>query len=119
MGEPDLALHEFLRIAEHFVRRPPSISGRPLALQKAAMACRITVVRDTDRCLVYLAGNLTVAQVPELLDVCAGGRGLEFNLADLMAADTAGIEALQHLRDRGATLVGAAGYIQLKLDTPT
>ena len=60
---------------------------------------------------------MSVAQVPELLEACAGALPIEINLADLVSADPAGIEALQRLRDRGATLVGAPGYIQLKLDS--
>ena len=65
-----------------------------------------------------LAGRLTVAQVPELLQECAEGGPLRLDLTDLLSADPAGIEALQRIRAAGATLVGAAGYIQLKLDSP-
>jgi hypothetical protein len=36
-----------------------------------------------------------------------------------VSADVAGIEALQRLRGKGATLVGAPGYLQLKLDSPS
>ena len=39
-------------------------------------------------------------------------------MTELVSADMAGIEALQRLRDEGSTVVGAAGYLQLKLDTP-
>ena len=46
-----------------------------------------------------------------------GPGALELALTDLVSADSAGIEALQHLRARGATLAGAPGYIQLKLDS--
>ena len=42
---------------------------------------------------------------------------LELDLTDLVSADAAGIEALQRIRAQGATLVGAPGYIQLKLDS--
>jgi hypothetical protein len=79
--------------------------------------CWIGVVQQTDRRLVRLAGRLSVAQVPELLEACAEVLPIELNLADLVSADAAGIEALQRLRGRGATLVSAPGYLQLKLDS--
>jgi ABC-type transporter Mla MlaB component len=79
--------------------------------------CWIGVVQQTDRRLVRLAGRLSVEQVPELLQACAEVLPIELNLADLVSADVAGIEALQRLRGQGATLVGAPGYLQLKLDS--
>ncbi len=82
-----------------------------------AVDCWIGVVQETDRRLVRLAGRLSAAQVPELLEACANGSLLEIDLRDLVSADAAGIEALQRLRTRGATLVGAPGYLQLKLDS--
>lgn len=83
------------------------------------MDCWIGVAQEADRRVVRLAGRLTVAQVPELVGVCAGPGAVELDLTDLVSVDSAGIEALQHLRARGATLAGAPGYIQLKLDWPT
>ena len=59
------------------------------------MDCWIGVVTENDRRVVRLAGRLSVAQVPELLTVCADSRILELDLTDLMAVDVAGIEALQ------------------------
>jgi len=44
---------------------------------------------------------------------------VELNLSDLISSDAAGIEALQGLRSQGALLVGAPGYLQLKLDSPS
>ena len=64
-----------------------------------------------------LAGRLSVEQVPELLGVCSDGPPTQIDLTDLVSADVAGIEALQGLRKRGATLMGAPGYLQMKLDT--
>ena len=58
-----------------------------------------------------------MAQVPELLNACAETFPLQIELADLVSADAAGIEALQRLRGLGATLVNAPGYLQLKLDS--
>ena len=59
-----------------------------------------------------------MAQVPELLRACGAPGTLQLDLTDLVAADIAGLEALQRARERGALLVGVPGYIQLKLDTP-
>jgi hypothetical protein len=80
--------------------------------------CWIGVHHQTERRVVRLAGRLSVAQVPELLGTCAGDGPVEIDLTELVSADMAGIDALQRLRGRGATIVGAAGYIQMKLDTP-
>jgi hypothetical protein len=79
--------------------------------------CWIGVVTTGDRRVVRLAGRLSATQVPELLTVCAEGGTLELDLSDLVSADVAGIEALQRVRVKGATLVGTPGYIQLKLDS--
>ena len=65
-----------------------------------------------------LAGRLSVAQVPELLESCAQSLPIELDLTDLVSADPPGIEALQRLRNKGASLVGAPGYLQMKLDSP-
>lgn len=93
-------------------------SGRGLGLaSNHDVDCWIGVAQQGGQRLVRLAGRLSVAQVPELLEACAGALPIEINLADLVSADAAGIEALQRLRDRGCTLVGAPGYIQLKLDS--
>ena len=72
---------------------------------------------ETDRRLVRLAGRLSVAQVPELLGACANVTSIQLDLTDLVSVDVAGIEALQRLRDQGAELTGAPGYLQLKLDS--
>jgi hypothetical protein len=87
--------------------------------------CWIGVTQEGDRRLVRLAGQLGDAQVPELFHACGtcepGARGyaLQLDLTELVSADAAGIEALQRVRDSGATLLGASGYIQLKLDACT
>ena len=82
------------------------------------MDCWIGVVQEVDRRVVRLAGQLSGAQVPELLEACAEGGRLQLDLSDLVSADMAGIDALQRVRAAGANLVGVPGYIQLKLDSP-
>ena len=64
-----------------------------------------------------LAGRLSAAQVPELIEACAQALRVEIKLTDLISSDPAGIEALQALRSQGFVLVGAPGYLQLKLDS--
>lgn len=86
-------------------------------LCSAFVDCWIGVVQEMDRRVVRLAGRLCVAQVPELLRACAEGGPLQLDLTDLVSADMAGVEALQRVRARGASLVGVPGYIQLKLDS--
>ena len=83
------------------------------------MECWIGVITEVDRRVVRVAGRLGVAHVPELLSACDGAGKLELNLTDLSSADNAGIEALQRVRRKGATLVGTPGYIQLKIDSLT
>jgi hypothetical protein len=79
--------------------------------------CWIGIVTEGDRQIVRLAGRLSAAQVPELLTACADQAGIELDLTDLLSADPSGIEALQRLRRKGATLSGTPGYIQLQLHT--
>ena len=83
------------------------------------MECWIGVITEVDRRVVRVAGRLGLAHVPELLTACDGDGALELNLTDLASADNAGIEALQRVRRKGATLVGTPGYIQLKIDSLT
>jgi hypothetical protein len=82
--------------------------------------CWIGVVRESDRRVVRLAGRLSAAHVPEFLRACAEERSLELelDLTDLVSADMTGIDALQRIRGAGASLTGAPGYIQMKLDSP-
>jgi hypothetical protein len=72
-------------------------------------------VDESDRRIVRLAGRLGEAQVPELLMACGEASPLELDLSDLLSADAAGLEALQRVQARGATLVGVPGYFQLQL----
>jgi hypothetical protein len=87
--------------------------------EEDAVDCWIGVITEVDRRVVRLAGRLSAAQVPELLTACAESGAVELDLTDLVSADGAGITALQRLRAQGAALVGTAGYIQLKLDSPS
>jgi CheY-like chemotaxis protein len=66
---------------------------------------------------VRLAGRLTDAQVPELLQACENHPLVDLNLVDLLSADAAGIDAMRRLRSGGAKLIGTNGYIQIKLDS--
>ena len=78
--------------------------------------CWIGVVQEGDRRIVRLAGHLSDVHVPELLQVCSDASKLDLNLTELISADAVGIDSLLRLRAAGATLTGAHGSIQLKLD---
>jgi hypothetical protein len=80
--------------------------------------CWIGVAREGEFRVVRLAGRLSAAQVPELLWACQDDDSVKIDLADLISVDVAGIDALQRIREKGAILTGASGYIQLKLDSP-
>ena len=70
---------------------------------------------DANRRLVRVAGDLSVAQVPDLLEACADSLPVQLNLTDVVSVDVVAIEALQQLRSKGALLIGARRYLQLKL----
>jgi len=72
-------------------------------------------VDDANRRLVRVAGDLSVAQVPDLLEACADSLPVQLNLTDVVSVDVVAIEALQQLRSKGALLIGARRYLQLKL----
>ena len=91
--------------------------ARVLPFDAAVVDCWIGVTQEKDQRIVRLAGRLAEAQVPELLQACAGAEALQLDLTDLVSADAAGLEALQRVRARGALFVGVPGYIQLKLDS--
>jgi hypothetical protein len=80
--------------------------------------CWIGVEEHDGRRIVRLAGEFRMEQVIELLTVCDPDRDPgELDLSELVWADTAGLEALQRLRNRGVSFVGTPAYIQLKLDS--
>ena len=81
------------------------------------MDCWIGVVEGTDRRVVRLAGRLSVAQVSDLLRMWADVAPVELDLTDLVSADSGGIEALRRIRDAGTSLVGAPGYIRMRIDS--
>ena len=81
------------------------------------MDCWIGVVVEDDRLVIRLEGRLSVDQVPELLKTWADAEPAELDLAELLSADVGGIEALRRIRDAGTALVGAPGYIRMKIDS--
>jgi hypothetical protein len=85
--------------------------------EEDAVECWIGVTTEGERRVIRVAGRLSVAHVSELLTACADTPALEIDLSDLVSADPAGIEALERVRSKGATLVGTPGYIRLKIDS--
>jgi hypothetical protein len=79
--------------------------------------CWIGVVVEDDRLVLRLEGRLSVAQVPELLQTWADSEPAQLDLAELLSADVGGIEALRRIRDSGTALVGAPGYIRMKIES--
>lgn len=81
------------------------------------MPCRIESRRQNDRVVLRLAGRLTEAQVPDLLEACAtAGAPPRIELDELVSADAVGIDALSRVERLGAELVGLPEYIRLKLE---
>jgi hypothetical protein len=81
--------------------------------------CWIGIVQTGNRRVVRLAGHLSDVHVPDLLRVCSDGQAVDLDVTDLVSADAVGIDSLRRLRDSGATVIGAHGNIQLKLDLPS
>jgi hypothetical protein len=82
--------------------------------------CRIHIRREQDHLVVRLAGRLAEAQVPDLLEACAGSRDTReptiVELDELVSADPVGMDALLRVERQGARLVGLPEYIRLKLN---
>jgi hypothetical protein len=84
----------------------------------AGVDCRIEITRSGSGVVVYLAGRLGHAQVPDLVASCArAGLPLRVDLSELIAADAVGIDALLRVRDMGAVLDNVPTYLQLKIDS--
>jgi len=65
---------------------------------------------------VHVAGRLTEAQVPDLLEASAKAAEpplLELN--ELVSADAVGLDALWRLEERGAELIALPEFLRLKL----
>lgn len=95
----------------------PRGTGPCLASCPRALDCWIGLVEGRERPVVRLAGRLSVAQVSELLRMWADVAPAELDLTDLVSADSGGIEALRRIRDAGTSLVGAPGYIRMRIDS--
>jgi anti-anti-sigma regulatory factor len=79
--------------------------------------CRIEVVDQRDHRIIRLAGRLTEAQVPALLEACAEtALPIRLDLGDLISFDAAGLQALHSLRQDAVELLAVPTYIQLRLD---
>jgi hypothetical protein len=93
--------------------------GTPLAIFDCVL-CRIEVRRENHRVAVHLAGHLSEAQVPDLLEVCAAATGAPIVVLDeMLSADAVGIDALLRIEQNGAQLVGLPQYLRLELDALT
>jgi len=78
--------------------------------------CRIEFRREKGRLVVHVAGRLTEAQVPDLLEASAKAAEpplLELN--ELVSADAVGLDALWRLEERGAELIALPEFLRLKL----
>jgi hypothetical protein len=81
------------------------------------VTCRIEFRRGERQFVVRLAGRLTEAQVPDLLEGCASAsKPLRVELDELVSADAVGTEVLMRLEQNGAELVGLPEYLRLKLE---
>jgi len=80
------------------------------------VVCRIEFRREKGRLVVHVAGRLSEAQVPDLLEASAKAAEpplLELN--ELVSADAVGLDALWRLEERGAELIALPEFLRLKL----
>ena len=63
-----------------------------------------------------VAGRLTDAQVPDLLEACAKPAFVRLDLADLDSANGVALEGLRRLRKAGPQIVDVPRFIQLLID---
>ena len=64
-----------------------------------------------------VAGRLTEAEVPDLLEACAKAVGpLLIELNELISADAVGTDALLRLEQGGAQLIALPEYLRFKLE---
>jgi hypothetical protein len=81
------------------------------------MTVRINQTVENSKPIVSVAGRLDSPVVKELMKACHPSDG-EFvlDLAELLSADTEGIEAIHKLVRGGAKLRGTSPFIRLLLD---
>jgi hypothetical protein len=78
--------------------------------------CRIEFRHEDGRLIAHLAGRLTGAQVPALLEASDAAPAPILELDELVSADAVGLDALMRLEQRGAQLRGMPEYLRLKMD---
>jgi hypothetical protein len=80
------------------------------------VVCRIQVSKGPEGCTIHVAGRLAGAHVDDLLELCAAASGhLRIDLTDLLSVDRTSVEALRHLANTGADLVGVPQYLNFEL----
>lgn len=80
------------------------------------MLCRIEFRHEGGRLVVHIAGRLTEAQVPDLLEASAKVANPPLlELDELLSADAIGVDALLRLEQQGAELIALPEYLRLKL----
>ncbi len=91
--------------------------ARYTACKFGGVLCRIEVRRENQRVAVHLAGHLSEAQVPDLLEACAAAIEPPMVVLDeLLSADAVGVDALLRIELHGAELIGLPQYLRLELD---
>jgi ABC-type transporter Mla MlaB component len=89
----------------------------PVLAHQATVQFKAEVQDCERRRVVRLAGRLQGEHAADLIRLCDESlKPVRLDLADLVSADTAGLEALVMLQSRGAELVGASPYVALQLD---
>lgn len=64
-----------------------------------------------------LAGHLSEAEVPDLLQVCATDTTVRLDLDELLSADVVGIDALLRIEEQGAHILNLPEYLRFELET--
>ena len=83
------------------------------------MHCQIQIQRDLEGLVIRLAGRLTEAEVPDLIQVChqSSSTAIILDLEELISTDPVGMDALRRMERRGVRLIDVPEYVRLELDT--
>jgi anti-anti-sigma regulatory factor len=81
------------------------------------MELRIDITSEGAVNVIHVTGRLCKATVTRLIKTCDEIKGsFVLELSDLRSADTAGIDVIRTLGEKGAEIRGAIPFIQLLLD---
>jgi hypothetical protein len=112
---PDILLTTGRQRGRRTLKTLGKTNGSPFAFPPR-VPCRIETRQESGRLVVHLAGHLSDAEVPALLEACAqSAEPAHLELDELISADAVGTDTLSRLEEQGVRLVSLPEYLRLKL----